>query len=155
MSSLDPVQVAALDFAMGKQGVGRAPRGAGSLDRDGYRMVGVKRFYEAEHRIVWKRHKGEIPKGWHVHHKDENKLNNEIDNLELIDAVTHRRLHCGHTLIDGVWHKPCRECLEVFPYESFYEKPGKNGPSRHSYCKPCYNKRVIERRKRRLARVES
>ena len=60
MSQLDPVQLTALEFAQGKKGK-RAPRGAGSLDRDGYRMIGVKRFYEAEHRIVWRRHKGEIP----------------------------------------------------------------------------------------------
>ena len=125
----------------------RASRGMESLDRDGYRRIGVKKFYEAEHRIVWKRHKGPIPHDMHVHHKDENKLNNDISNLELIDPITHRRLHCGHTLVDGVWHKPCRECLEVFPYEAFYVKPGKNGPSRHSCCKPCYNKRVIERRR--------
>ena len=140
MSKLDPVQIAALDFA-------RAPRGAGSLDRDGYRMIGVKRFYEAEHRIVWKRHKGPIPKGMHIHHKDDNKLNNDIDNLELIDPITHRRLHCGHTLVDGVWHKPCRACGAVLPYEAFYEKPDKNGPSRHWCCKPCYNKKVVERRR--------
>lgn len=132
MSALDPVK--------------RAPRGAGSLDRDGYRMIGVKKFYEAEHRIVWKRHNGSIPKGWHVHHKDGDKLNNAIDNLELIDPITHRRLHCGHILIDGVWHKLCRECGVVLPYEAFYEKPGKNGVSRHWCCKPCYNKKVVERR---------
>ena len=90
--------------------------------------------------------KGEIPKGMHVHHRDGDKLNNVIDNLELIDAVTHRRLHCGHALIYGIWHKPCRECFKMLPYEAFYEKPGKNGPSRHSFCKPCYNRRVIARR---------
>ncbi len=130
-----------LDFA-------RAPRGAGSLDRDGYRMIGVGKHYEAEHRRVYRKHKGEIPPGMHVHHRDENKLNNEIDNLELITAVEHRRLHCGHKLIDGVWHKPCRDCLKVLPYEAFYSKPSKNGSSRHWCCKPCYNKRVVERRRR-------
>ena len=34
------------------------------------------------HRTVWKYHNGEIPKGYHVHHKDGNKLNNELQNLQ-------------------------------------------------------------------------
>ena len=125
----------------------RAPSGAGSLDRNGYRMIGVTKFYEAEHRIIWKKHKGPIPEGMHVHHKDEDKLNNDIDNLELIDPITHRRLHCGHKLVDDVWHKPCRSCGALLPYEAFYAKPGKNGPSTQWCCKPCYNKKVIERRR--------
>ena len=161
MSQLDPVQIAALEFARGKKGK-RAPRGAGSLDRDGYRMIGVGKFYEAEHRIIWRRHKGEIPKGWHVHHKDGNRVNNDIENLELIDGAEHARMHRreragGYVVIDGIEHKPCRECREVLPLTDFYAKPsGKSGhQSRHSDCKPCYNKKVVERKKRRLARVSS
>lgn len=34
-----------------------------------------------------------IPEGFHVHHVDENKKNDTIDNLELIDPSTHGRLH--------------------------------------------------------------
>lgn len=154
MSQLDPVQIAALDFARDK----RAPRGAGSLDRDGYRMIGVKRFYEAEHRIVWKRHNGPIPKGMHVHHKDGDRLNNVIENLELVDGTEHTRMHRqeragGYEMRGGVWHKPCRECLEVLPLDKFYDKPsGKNGnPSKHCWCKRCYNKKVVERRRRRAS----
>lgn len=36
------------------------------------------------HRLVYMAHKGEIPKGLQVNHKDENKENNHIDNLELM-----------------------------------------------------------------------
>ena len=34
-----------------------------------------------------------LPEGIHVHHKDENFLNNDISNLELIDPSEHGRLH--------------------------------------------------------------
>lgn len=33
---------------------------------------------------------GEIPSGWHVHHKDGNKLNNHVSNLQIIHPKEHR-----------------------------------------------------------------
>ena len=36
---------------------------------------------------------GPIPKGFHVHHKDENTLNNDIENLECIDGKKHMSQH--------------------------------------------------------------
>lgn len=46
------------------------------------------------HRYVWEYYNGEIPKGYDIHHKDHNKDNNELDNLELISKSQHSRLHC-------------------------------------------------------------
>lgn len=34
---------------------------------------------------------GEIPKGYHVHHKDDNKQNNIVTNLEIIHPKKHRK----------------------------------------------------------------
>ena len=34
-----------------------------------------------------------IPRGWHVHHVDKNPYNNEFDNLVLMTASDHLRLH--------------------------------------------------------------
>lgn len=45
------------------------------------------------HRYVWEKEKGPISKGLHVHHIDENKDNNTIQNLCLITASDHMKLH--------------------------------------------------------------
>jgi len=45
------------------------------------------------HRWVWINVHGNIPKGYHIHHKDENKSNNTIENLELVEAGRHIRHH--------------------------------------------------------------
>lgn len=45
------------------------------------------------HRAVWEYHNGEIPEGYHVHHVDENRKNNDISNLALIDGKKHCSLH--------------------------------------------------------------
>ena len=42
------------------------------------------------HRDVWEFHNGPIPKGYEVHHKDENTLNNDPSNLEAITISEHR-----------------------------------------------------------------
>ena len=43
------------------------------------------------HRLVTEAFIGNIPPGYHVHHKDENKQNNRVDNLEIIHPVKHRK----------------------------------------------------------------
>lgn len=45
------------------------------------------------HRDVWEFYKGPIPEGYVVHHKDEDKGNNEISNLQCISASLHAKLH--------------------------------------------------------------
>ena len=58
------------------------------MNRDGYQLIGgIVGTYEAEHRIVWRER---FPKACMSTTGDGDKLNNVIDNLELIDAVTHR-----------------------------------------------------------------
>ena len=45
------------------------------------------------HRYVWEFYYGEIPEGFHIHHKDKDKTNNDIENLELIPFSAHAKLH--------------------------------------------------------------
>lgn len=132
----------------------------GTIDRNGYRYFYINRKGEprrriSEQRLMWEQAYGSIPKGMDVHHKDENKLHNVLDNFELRPSGEHQRMHRraragGYEIRNGVEYKPCRECLKILPLSEFYNKPsGKNGnPSKHCWCKPCYNKKVVERRHR-------
>lgn len=45
------------------------------------------------HRLEWMKHYGEIPADCIVHHKDENKLNWNIENLELLKRGDHVLKH--------------------------------------------------------------
>lgn len=45
------------------------------------------------HILVWEAFKGSIPEHYVVHHKDHNKHNNNIDNLELLSDTEHKRMH--------------------------------------------------------------
>ena len=59
-----------------------------------YRVVYQKGGGQAyEHRLVWERHHGAIPAGYHVHHKNGDRRDNRLENLELLPAVEHHRHH--------------------------------------------------------------
>ncbi len=55
------------------------------LDKDGYMMVRIRKGkYVLKHRLVWESINGKIPKGMALKFKDGNKMNININNLELI-----------------------------------------------------------------------
>lgn len=47
------------------------------------------------HIYVWEKHNGVIPKGYCIHHIDENKNNNNIENLKLMIRHDHLSLHAS------------------------------------------------------------
>ena len=48
------------------------------------------------HRWIWKKYHGRWPKpGYHIHHKDNDKFNNDIKNLDEINGEEHFILHKG------------------------------------------------------------
>jgi hypothetical protein len=49
-----------------------------------------------EHRWVYEQARGPIPDGMHVHHKDGDRFNNAIENLDLVSPSDHARLHDNH-----------------------------------------------------------
>jgi DNA-directed RNA polymerase subunit RPC12/RpoP len=55
------------------------------------KKIGGKR--KRLHVYVWEKFNGEIPKGYHVHHADGDKKNNEIDNLKLLSSSDHAIEH--------------------------------------------------------------
>lgn len=69
----------------------------GAITKNGYRIFSrgsrntVKKTYE--HHLVWEQAYGAIPDGYEIHHKDGNKLNNELSNLQLLTRTEHARLH--------------------------------------------------------------
>lgn len=70
-----------------------------------YRIYFGKKFYQQKggywanmmpihaHRWVWINHFGAIPKGMDIHHKDGDKSNNEIENLEMLSRSDHLKQH--------------------------------------------------------------
>jgi len=48
------------------------------------------------HRDVWKWHEGEIPRGYDIHHRDGDKTNNSIENLECLPKAEHTRKYSPH-----------------------------------------------------------
>ena len=69
-------------------------------DGDRYHR-GPRRYYRKKgraeegylHREKWRKEKGEIPKGYHVHHKDGDPSNNNLENLELVSPQEHAEKH--------------------------------------------------------------
>ncbi len=62
------------------------------------------------HRVAWETAHGPIPKGYVVHHKDEDRLNNALDNLEL---MTHQQ-HSAHHNQRHPLTKECEVCGATF-----------------------------------------
>ena len=71
-------------------------------DKNGYFLNSTNRV--RLHRYVWEYFNGEIPKGFQIHHVDEDKNNNDIDNLQLTTTSNHLRYHASERVkINPVW----------------------------------------------------
>ena len=71
-----------------------AHKRSGSINRQGYRVLTVDGCEILEHRWVVQQALGRALRAEElVHHIDGNKLNNVIENLEIMDRVSHSREH--------------------------------------------------------------
>lgn len=91
--------------------------------------------YILEHRLVMEQHLGRplLPTE-HVHHRDGNRSNNDIANLQIVSRGEHTSLHTrGLDRKQGRWGKNHDECIEC----------GTTTTPHHGYglCHNCYNYR--------------
>ena len=62
-------------------------------DKTGYYLNST--VHQRLHRAVYERCNGAIPKGYHIHHDDHNRGNNEPDNLIAVTGKDHKRIHAA------------------------------------------------------------
>lgn len=68
-------------------------------DKTGYYLSSYKfdgKRRKRLHVYMWEKHNGKIPKGYQIHHKDHDKSNNEITNLEILSKEEHQKYHAQH-----------------------------------------------------------
>lgn len=118
------------------------------VDAQGYARIVFGRSDEKHlHVYVMEKHLGrKLEKGEHIHHLNQNKLDNRLENLRLVlGDKEHRKEHSEIRLIalggtPGI-HKYCPACktmktLEEFPRaRAMYQ-------GRHGFCKTCSSVKV-------------
>ena len=67
------------------------------------------------HRAVWEFFNGEIPEGYHVHHIDEDRSNNNIENLSLMPGVEHMTMHAQEESRRENGRRAIRIAIELAP----------------------------------------
>lgn len=88
-------------FQKGHMPANYRPIGSERINVDGYVEVKVENpnKWKMKHRIVWESINGDIPKGYIIIFRDNDKTNTSIDNLMLIKRGTHAVLN--HTGLYG------------------------------------------------------
>ena len=69
--------------------------GARYLDHKGYVITWDQESggYRREHQLIWEKYNGPLPKGYIVHHKDGNRQNNNLYNLEAMPKLAHDKMN--------------------------------------------------------------
>lgn len=72
----------------------KSPAYKGGAFNNGYRVDKIDGKYKLRHRAIMEKHLGrKLTRSEVVHHKDENRLNNDISNLQLMTKSEHDRYH--------------------------------------------------------------
>lgn len=127
-----------------------AKYGKGTLTPDGYRLLSKDGRRIKEHRWVLEQHLGRKLESWeHIHHINENKLDNRVENLKIVTNSEHRREH----RITPDEEKSCSRCHKVKTLDNFAFRL--NSPNMQmrlrfydSWCKDCKNEvnRIYKKR---------
>ena len=78
-------------------------------DKTGYYLNST--LHKRMHRYVWEYYNGAIPKGYQIHHKDHNRANNNIENLEMLPTSTHAKKH-GDERTNNHYDEMCANLAE-------------------------------------------
>ena len=76
----------------GPSGLARGKNGDGCIEQ-GYRSFAVNGKRKREHVMVWEAAHGPIQRGYVVHHVNHDKLDNRLENLELLTRAEHVAKH--------------------------------------------------------------
>lgn len=121
----------------------------GKLKDNGYISVTLKcndglqhKFYY--HRVVWEYFNGEIPEGYEINHKNEDKTDNRLSNLELLshkDNINYGS--CRKNISKSRSKKVLQYSLDgklIGEYNSVKEAAEKNGICKTCICDCCNGK---------------
>jgi hypothetical protein len=74
-----------------------------------YINAGVKGGYVPRYRWIWEYYNGIPPRGFVIHHVDENKMNDEISNLKMMSEADHKSYHSSRMKRSEEWKKMISE----------------------------------------------
>lgn len=127
---------------MGKTGPKPARADGYHVTRKGYLRKWLDGRMQLAHRVEWELHRGPVPDGMQIHHRNGDKQDNRIENLEILDAITHKRLHEGCQLRGGTWWKLCPKCGEWKPIDEEHWYFCRQGWPMYR-CKPCHRRGAV------------
>ena len=120
----------------------RGEIGKWHLHTGGYNAMKIKGKLILQHRYIMEHYLGKKLKSNEVvHHIDENRLNNCIENLEVMIRNQHIGIHHTTTFRDKT-HKQCTYCKVIkprwmFDFESKKKRKSKFFDPHHTRCKSC------------------
>ena len=92
------------------------------------------------HRLIWEAFNGPIPKGLQINHKDENKLNNCLNNLEVVTPQYNTMYGTARKRMVEKISKPVRQLYNnevIKDYPSGAEASRQTGIACSDICKSC------------------
>ena len=125
--------------------------------RSGYYTIQSKPAKQL-HRVIFEDFYGEIPEGYIIHHKNNNRLDNCILNLQLMPRKEHNKLHNGNleyglktsrlqntTGYFRVTKQSCKKCKQGFTYRYQYYDKNRNKKSIYGKTINKLRKKVISK----------
>jgi hypothetical protein len=81
-----------------------ANQGAGYITKAGYRRIKRGGRWWLEHRWLWEQANGSVPSGYCLHHRNHDKADNRLENLELKPWGQHTTDHAPTKPVRRGWY---------------------------------------------------